>query len=144
MEPFPHRYPVTASATADSNVTVKAADVPEIVTAAPAEFGGPGGLWTPESLLVGAIADCFILSFRAIARASKFEWTELTCSATGVLDRVDRVTQFTAIEITAELTVPEGTDTEKAEKLMEKAESSCLVSNSLKAERILSTQVKTA
>lgn len=144
MHPFPHHYPVTAKASSDSDVTVQADGLPEIVTAAPAEFGGPGDRWSPESLLVAAVADCFILSFRAIARASKLEWVDLRCTATGVLDRVERSTQFTQIEVVAELTVPAGTDPDKAEKLLHKAESSCLVSNSLSAERHLQATVNVA
>lgn len=144
MQAYPHRYPVTATATADGDVAVGAANVPDIITAPPAEFGGPGDRWSPESLLVGAVADCFILSFRAIARASSLDWTNLHCTATGVLDRLDRVTQFTAIEVEAELTVPAGSDADKAEKLLHKAENSCLVSNSLKAERSLKARVSVA
>jgi peroxiredoxin-like protein len=144
MEPFPHHYQVTAAANLDDNVILRAEDLPEIVTAAPAEFGGPGGQWSPESLLVAAVADCFILSFRAIARASSLEWTTLRCEASGTLDRVDRVTRFTHMAVSAVLTVPAGTDSEKAEKLLHKAEASCLISNSLSAERTLEAQVTVA
>jgi peroxiredoxin-like protein len=144
MQALPHHYLVSASATADSHVALRADNVPEIVTAPPAEFGGPGDQWSPESLLVGAISDCFILSFRAIARASKLEWVELSCDTTGTLDRVERVTRFTHIAVNARLVVPEGTDTEKAAKLLHKAEESCLISNSLNAERELSTTVSIA
>ena len=144
MQAFPHRYPVNASATADSRVTLTVDSLPAIVSDAPAEFGGPGDCWSPESLLVAAVADCFVLSFRAIARASRLEWTELHCSVTGVLDRVERTTQFTAIEVSAELIVAAGTDADKAEKLLHKAEAGCLITNSLKADRQLSTQVRVA
>ncbi|MEE4279446.1 MAG: OsmC family protein [Halieaceae bacterium] len=144
MEPFPHHYSVTGTASGDSNVTLKAAGVPEIVTAAPAEFGGPGDQWSPESLLVGAVADCFILSFRAIARASKLDWHSLECRASGTLDRVERVTRFTEIQVEATLHVPAGTDTAKAEKLLHKAEESCLITNSLIADSSLSTTIEVA
>jgi peroxiredoxin-like protein len=142
MEPFPHHYSVTGSATSDSNVALKATDLPEIVTAPPAEFGGPGDKWSPEALLVAAVADCFILSFRAIARASSLEWTNLECTASGTLDRVERVTRFTAIAVDAVLSVPAGTDVEKAEKLLHKAEQSCLITNSLIAGSTLNAQVQ--
>ena len=142
MEPFPHHYTVTGSATLDSNVALRGPDLPEIITAPPAEFGGPGDQWSPESLLVAAVADCFILSFRAIARASNLEWKSLTCEASGTLDRVERVTRFTAIAVNAHLTVPAGTDVEKAEKLLHKAEQSCLITNSLIADSTLSTDIR--
>lgn len=142
MQDFPHHYQVSASATVDSPVALKADNLSEIVTAPPAEFGGPGDKWSPESLLVAAAADCFVLSFRAIARASKLEWTDLQCHASGTLDRVERVTRFTAISVDAVLTIPAGVDPEKAEKLLHKAEQSCLITNSLIADSTLRTTIK--
>jgi peroxiredoxin-like protein len=141
MQDLPHHYHVNASAEADGNITLKAEDLPQIVTAAPAEFGGPGDQWSPETLLVGAVADCFILTFRAIARASKLEWANLECSAEGVLDRVERVTRFTAFTVRATLTVPPGSDPDKARRLLEKAEGSCLVTRSMLAETHLEAEV---
>lgn len=141
MQDLPHHYHVNASAEAEGNITLKAEDLPRIVTAPPAEFGGPGDQWSPETLLVGAVADCFILTFRAIARASKLEWTNLECSAEGVLDRVERVTRFTAFTVRATLTVPAGSDADKARRLLEKAEGACLVTRSMLAETHLEAEV---
>ncbi|EED31358.1 OsmC-like protein [gamma proteobacterium NOR5-3] len=141
VQDFPHHYQVNGSATTDSPVVLRADNLSEIVTAPPAEFGGPGDKWSPEALLVAAVADCFILSFRAIARASKLDWSDIQCSASGTLDRVDRVTQFTAINVDAALSVPAGTDVDKAEKLLHKAEQSCLITNSLIANSTLSTTI---
>jgi peroxiredoxin-like protein len=144
MEALPHHYKVSATATSDSNVALKAPDLPELITAPPAEFGGPGDQWSPESLLVGAVADCFVLSFRAIARAAQLDWQTLECRASGTLDRVERVTRFTAIAVNATLTVPAGTDPAKAEKLLHKAEQSCLITNSLIADSTLTTTIDVA
>lgn len=141
MQDLPHHYHVNASAEAEGNITLKAEDLPQLVTAPPAEFGGPGDQWSPETLLVGAVADCFILTFRAIARASKLEWANLECSAEGVLDRVERVTRFTAFTVRATLTVPAGSDPDKARRLLEKAEGSCLVTRSMLAESHLEAEV---
>ena len=108
-----------------------------IGTASPAEFGGPGDRWSPETLLVAAVADCFILTFKAIAGASKFDWLDLQCEVEGKLDRVERVTRFTAFDIRARLTVPAGTDEQKARHILEKSEAVCLISNSLNGEKTL-------
>jgi len=141
MQDLPHYYHVNASAEAEGNIALKAENLPQLVSAPPAEFGGPGDQWSPETLLVGAVADCFILTFRAIARASKLEWTNLECSAEGLLERVERVTRFTAFTVRASLTVPAGTDAEKARKLLEKSEDVCLVTRSLLAESHLEAEV---
>jgi organic hydroperoxide reductase OsmC/OhrA len=52
---------------------------------------------------------------------------------TGTLDRIDRVTQFTHLDLHAHLLVPAGTDPEQARRALERAERSCLISNSLMA-----------
>jgi peroxiredoxin-like protein len=141
MQDLPHHYHASAHASADSHVAVNACDLPEIITAAPVEFGGPGDKWSPEHLLVGTVANCFILTFRAIARNSKLEWTHLECSPVGTLERVDGVTRFTHFKISVTLTVPTGTDTEKAERLLRRAETGCLVTQSLLAETELETEI---
>lgn len=144
MQDLPHVYKVTGAAAKAGDVTLSAENLPDVVSAPPAEFGGPGNLWSPESLLVAAVADCFVLTFRAIAGASKLEWSNLDCSAEGTLDRVDRVTRFTAFTVHATLTVPADVDPAKAQRLLEKAESACLVTNSLSAECHLEATVVVA
>jgi organic hydroperoxide reductase OsmC/OhrA len=133
MQPFPHAYTITAVGSADGDIELFTDRVEQLRSAAPAEFGGPGDRWSPETLLVGALGDCLVLTFRGVARASKLPWTFLRCGVTGMLDRIDNVTQFTAFEIQARLEVPAGTDPDRARRLLDKAEQNCLVGNSLKA-----------
>jgi len=144
MHPFPHHYHVEAAGGATGTVALSAAGAPALVTAAPAEFDGPGDQWSPETLFVAAAADCFILTFRAIAAASKLPWLHLSCSGDGTLDRVDGVTRFTALALQARLTVPAGTDVEKARRLLDKAEKTCLVTNSLAVRPTLTAAVEQA
>lgn len=141
MHPYPHHYAVQAAATPEGDVPVSSRGLPDLTTAPPAEFGGPGDRWSPETLLCAAVADCFLLSFRGVARAAKLPWTVLRCEVRGVLDRVDGKAQFTQIVVEAALSVPEGTDRDKAAKAMERAEHVCLISNSLVAERRLNATV---
>lgn len=141
MQDLPHHYHINASAESEGTVILKAENLPQLVTAPPAEFGGPGDQWSPETLLVGAVADCFILTFRAIARASKLEWSNLECSAEGVLERVERVTRFTSITVRATLTAPAGTDTDRARRLLEKSEAACLITQSMRVETHLEADI---
>jgi peroxiredoxin-like protein len=144
MLAFPHRYHVTATPADGTDVRLTAEGLPPLVSASPAEFDGPGDRWSPETMLVGAVADCFVLTFRAVARASKLTWLSLSCDVTGTLDRIERVAQFTAFDLRARLSVPAGTDPEIARRALEKAERSCLISNSLKAEVQLALQIEFA
>ena len=141
MHPFPHRYRVEGAGKLEGGVTVSRPGLSPIATAPPAEFGGPGDQWSPETLLVAAAVDCFILGFRAIAEASKLPWSHLSCSAEGTVDRVDGTTRFTALALNAELTVPAGANIERAKRLLEKAERACLVTNSLALQPTLTCRV---
>ncbi len=144
MQDLPHHYQVTAQAASGSNVELTSPGLVALDSAAPAEFGGPGDRWSPETLLVAAVADCFILSFKAIARASKLDWTSLSCEVEGVLERVERITQFTEFNLKVTLDAPAGTDERRAMLLLEKAEKSCLVTNSMKSACHLDARVTIA
>ncbi len=144
MQELPHHYTVSAAANTETYVTLSSPGVDDLATAGPAEFGGPGDAWSPEALLVGAVADCFVLTFRAVARAARLEWQSLTCDVVGTLDKIERVTQFTHFQVTSELTVPPGVDEQKAHRLLEKAEKHCLITNSLKADSSLTATVRVA
>lgn len=141
MHPFPHRYTVSALAASAGVVTLRAKDLEDIQSTPPPEFGGPEGNWSPETLFVAAVADCFVLSFRAVAGASRLEWLEIDCGAEGVLEKTDTGMRFTHINLDVHLRVPAGSDISRAERLLEKAEKACLISNSLKSEMHLKLRV---
>ena len=142
MQNLPHHYAVAATTSSEGNVDLTSPGLTRIDSAPPAEFGGPGHHWSPETLLVAAVADCFILTFKAIARASKLDWESLSCDVDGVLDRVDNVTQFKEFRLRVVLDAPQGTDEQKAMRLLEKSESACLITNSLKSETHLDAEVR--
>ena len=142
MQNLPHHYTVTATANTEDNVRLSSTGLVDLESAPPVEFGGPGDLWSPETLLAAAVADCFILSFRAVARASKLEWESLTCDVDATLDKVEKATRFTELTQRVTLTVPAGTDEAKAMRLLEKAEHICLITNSLNAETHLEAEIQ--
>jgi len=142
MQGYPHHYLASASGGNQGSVVVSGEGLPDLDTQSPPQFGGPEGIWSPETMLSATVANCFILSFRAIARASKFEWTSLECDVDGVLERPERSTFFTAFNIHAVLHVPDGSRTELAQRLLEKSEMICLITASLKAEITLTTEIQ--
>jgi organic hydroperoxide reductase OsmC/OhrA len=141
MKALPHVYSVAAAGSAGGSIAITAAGLPALASAPPPEFDGPGDQWSPESLLAAAVASCFILTFRAIARASRLEWTRLECHAEGTLERADGVMQFTHFTTRATLTVPEGTSSVLCERALTKAEEGCLVANSLRCKRELQMEL---
>lgn len=133
MKPLPHLYTVKVEGKPVEPLTVSHDSLPPLSVAPPKDFGGPGDIWSPEDLLMAAIANCVVLSFRAIAKVSKLDWLSIECESSGVLDKIDRKTQFTEVTTKVILVIPSGQSIEKAERLLNKAEETCFVSNSLTA-----------
>lgn len=141
MQDYPHHYLVNADAKSEGTVSIHSQDLETLLTTSPPQFGGPEGYWSPETLLVASIANCYILTFRSVARASKFEWHSLNCSVDGVLERIDRVTQFTEFHVKAILHIPPRSNAAKARKILEKANTHCLITNSLKGHEFVDAKV---
>lgn len=133
MQALPHVYTVAASGGTAGVVSVSAQGLPALATQAPPQFGGPEGLWSPETLLAAAVADCYILSFRAVARASQLAWRKLEVSVDAVLDRVEGVTRFTHFRIKPVLCIDDEAGDALAQTVLAKAKRACLVSNSMMA-----------
>jgi peroxiredoxin-like protein len=98
---------------------------------APPEFKGENGRWTPEHLLLSAVSACFVTTFRAIADASKFAFDGLSVEAEGVLHRWPDGYRFASITLRPHLLLHQAGDEDRAQKLLEKTERSCIVSKSL-------------
>jgi peroxiredoxin-like protein len=132
MKPLPHLYEAYLAGGPVGYATVSATGLPELRTAEPADFDGPGDAWSPEHLLLAAVQTCFIFTLRAVARAAKIEFTTLQLTVEGKVDRESGATRFTEIILRPALTVAAGTDRERALHVIERSERACLVSASLK------------
>jgi organic hydroperoxide reductase OsmC/OhrA len=131
MKPLPHTYEARLLGGPTGHATLSVSGVPDLRSAPPLEYGGPGDAWSPEHLLLAAVEACFLFTFRAVARASRVEFTALDLSGEGTLDRVDGVTRFTEIVLRPRVTLGPGADRARALRAVEKAEQACLVSASL-------------
>lgn len=141
MQPLPHRYLATAVGEPTDPTVISSPGLVDLETHTTPEFDGPAGYWSPETMLVAAVANCFILTWRSVAAHNKFEWIDLKVDAEGVLDRIDRVTRFTRVDMKAHLVLPRGADHAKAEKLLHRSEAACLVTSSLNAEVTLAVEL---
>lgn len=131
MKPLPHRYDVHLTGGPSGYAQLSTPGVPELRSAPPAEYDGPGDAWSPEHLLLASVQTCFLFTLRSIARLSKLEFTALDLEAWGVVDRQDGATRFTDIVLRPRLTVAAGTDRQQALRIVEKSKNVCLVSASL-------------
>jgi organic hydroperoxide reductase OsmC/OhrA len=144
MHPFPHHYEISMQVRPGKTAKLTSGELPQIESAPPVEFGGPGDRWSPEGLFTAAIADCIILNFQGIAAMSKFSWTSLEGKTKAVLDRTDGKLRFTRFDTHIALTIPAGADPARAKLLLEKAETSCPLSNTLNCEKHLTMEITTA
>jgi peroxiredoxin-like protein len=131
MKALPHRYATRIAGGPEGHATLSSEGVPDLLTAPPLEFDGPGDAWSPEQLLLAAVEACFVLTFRAVAQASRLEFASIAVEAEGIVDRVGGVTRFTEIVLRPRVALPAGTDWVRVQRALEKAERACLVSASL-------------
>lgn len=131
MKPLPHEYRTQLSAEAVGYAEVTTAGLPPLRLAAPLDYDGPGDAWSPEHLTLAAVQGCLLLTFRAIAKLSQLPFVALDIEASGTVNKQDGVTRFTEIVLRPVLTVPPGTDHDRAQRILERSEKSCLISASL-------------
>lgn len=131
MKPLPHRYEVGLTGGPTGYATLRVPGVPELASAPPRDFDGPGDAWSPEHLLLAAVETCFLFTLRAVAQASRLEFLSLELSGEGTVDRREGRMRFTEIILRPRLRLPAGADEDKARRVMEKSEKGCLVTASL-------------
>ena len=112
--------------------------------AAPPEFGGEPGLWTPEHLLLAAVSTCYVATLRAVAEASKLEFEGIEVPVEGKIERLDVGFKFTRITLRPLVTIHNEQDRERVGRVLEKAEQVCLVSRSLDCGMVLEPKIVVA
>ena len=114
----------------------------KIEIATPPQFpNGVDGIWSPEHLFTAAVNSCFMTTFLSIAENSRLEFTEFSCSAIGNLDQIDGKFLMTEIILNPVLVITKEADRGKAERVLEKSEKACLISNSIKSNVILNQTI---
>lgn len=110
--------------------------------ATPPQFPkGVEGVWSPEHLLTAAVGSCFMTTFLAIAENSKLNFSGFSCKAQGKLDTVEGKLQITEVILRPTVKIMQESDKEKAERIINKSEAACLISNSIKAKVTLQPEI---
>jgi organic hydroperoxide reductase OsmC/OhrA len=127
-----HQYRVIAWWASGRTGLAKSDSAPNSIHfTAPLQFGGLEGRWTPEDLLLCAIASCFTTTFRVLAEYSKWEYTDLQVEAAGTVDKADSGYSFSHVILRPHLKILAEPDRTRAFHLLRKAQSLCLVSRAL-------------
>ncbi|NEN22269.1 OsmC family protein [Cryomorpha ignava] len=105
----------------------------KITVVTPPEFdNGIAGFWSPEHLYTASVLSCFMTTFLAIAEYSKLEFQDFDCTADGIMEKVEKRFQMTEVNLKATLKISDPDKKDKAERILEKSEAACLISNSIK------------
>ncbi|ANU09800.1 peroxiredoxin [Planococcus antarcticus DSM 14505] len=101
----------------------------------PAEMDGPGIGTNPDEMLLGAAATCYIITLAAMMERSKLEKQSLNMESEGLVEVEKGVITYKRIIHKPQVVLKAGA-TEKdlalAQKLAEKAESSCMITRAIK------------
>ena len=114
-------------------MTAPEVDAPLEVATPPQFPGGMEGIWSPEHLFTSAVLSCFMTTFLAIAENSKLPFRSFTCKAQGKLEKVEGKYMMSAVHLLPVLQLEDEALTEKAKRILAKAEEHCLISNSIKS-----------
>ena len=105
-----------------------------IEVATPPEFPkGIPGIWSPEHLFTAAVSSCLMTTFLSIAENSKLNFSNFVCKSKGMLEQVDGKFIMSEIILEPTVTINDERDKEKAERILQKSEAACLISNSIKS-----------
>lgn len=126
-----HRYGVRAQSDGSPCLALEAPGKPSLSVASPPEFkGGIPGVWSPEELLIGALAACFERTVVAIAAHRGIPLHAVKVDATGHVLRKETKYHFSLFELDVDLETDPGREHE-VERIAELAHERCLVESAL-------------
>jgi len=106
----------------------------KVEIATPPQFPkGMENIWSPEHLFTAAVSSCLMTTFLAIAENSKLGFTHFECKSKGKLEQTDGKFLMTEIILEPLVIIKNESDREKAERVLQKSEANCLISNSVKS-----------
>lgn len=100
----------------------------------PPEMDGPGIGTNPDEMLLGAAATCYIITLAAMMERSKLEKQSLTMESEGIVEVEKGVITYKRIIHKPQVVLKaDASDKELAlaQKLAEKAESSCMITRAI-------------
>jgi peroxiredoxin-like protein len=139
-----HYYEVSVDWNKDRIGTLRSSELEtKIEVATPPQFPkGAEHIWSPEHLFTAAVNSCLMTTFLSIAENSKLEFTHFHSKSLGKLEMVDGKYIMSEIILMPTLTIIYDKDIEKAQKVLQKAETACLISNSIRSNIIFKPVIK--
>lgn len=138
-----HRYRISAAWSSGRAGIAKCENVPNALHfSAPPHFGGVQDRWTPEDLLLTALASCFTSTFRALAEYSKFKYVDLEVEVAASVQKLHRGYVFSEMFTRPLLSIVRQQDHERALRLLQKTQELCLVRRALAVKHSLEPSIQ--
>ncbi len=139
-----HQFNVNLKWVSDRKGQISSPELEQTIeVATPPQFPkGMESIWSPEHLLTAAVNSCYMTTFLSIAENSKLDFISFDCSATGKLELVDGKLLMTEIALKPILLISKESDKDRAERILQKSEAACLISNSIKSKTTLVTSIQ--
>ncbi|MHA1909766.1 MAG: OsmC family protein [Candidatus Thorarchaeota archaeon] len=101
----------------------------------------PGGMFSPQTLLVSASGSCLILSLYKVAESMHISFKHASVETYGEMEEVDGVWKFAKIELNAKITIENESLRDNISKAIEMAHNFCPIRNSLAIPSILKYEI---
>ncbi|RYG71786.1 OsmC family peroxiredoxin [Lentibacillus lipolyticus] len=111
----------------------------------PPEMDGPGVGTNPDEMLLGAAATCYVITLAAMIERAELPLQEMDLNSEGIVDVTGGVTTYKKIIHKPYVALNNGAsekDYEKLQKLVQKAEASCMISRAVKGNVEIEVQAK--
>ena len=100
----------------------------------PPEMDGPGVGTNPDEMLLGAAATCYLITLAAMIERADLPLKEMSLESEGIVDVTNGVITYKKIIHKPYVSLAEGAtkeDYSKLDKLINKAEKSCMISRAI-------------
>ena len=141
-----HFYNVDVKWKSDCKGEISSSEISrKLEVATPPQFPkGMENIWSPEHLFTAAVSSCLMTTFLAIAENSKLDFVNFECNSKGKLEQIDGKFLMTEVILEPVVTIKNESEREKAEKVLQKSEANCLISNSVKSKITMISEIKLA
>lgn len=139
-----HTYNVAVEWTSDRKGRMSSPELNNVIeVATPPQFPkGVEGVWSPEHLFTAAVASCLMTTFLSVAENSKLDFVSFKVESKGILEQVEGKFLMTRVELYPIVVIQEEKDRARVERILQKSEAACLISNSVKAKISMKTTVE--
>lgn len=134
-----YKFPMNFSATSSSRSGIQTPWVSSAAgfqsqVAIPEAFEGSGKGLSPEDLLAQAMLNCFFATFKVFAEKSRLDFSSIDGNAALTLNREQKSPpRITHIQLNIRLSG--ASDPSKAERILQKTKSNCLIINAVQIDK---------